>query len=120
MSEDLNQRAMRAIRGAMLLGNPGRSGTARVLEWDAVLNLAPSDDELFQCAVYAWLMAAQEASREGMTSGDAWRVMGKPWLVQLVGWCALSELGRSAGADGYDLLVSAWHSAVDGQLACQV
>jgi Fe-S-cluster formation regulator IscX/YfhJ len=76
---------------------------------DAIVALPePPGDDDFVRALKRWLKSAVALRDAGFGDGDAWYRVGKPWLLNLVGWNALSDTGRAAGSRGYALLAEAY------------
>lgn len=74
----------------------------------------PSIEDVFVRAVNDWLCSAKNLKQRGLTYDGAYVFVAKPWLRGLVGWYALSDLGRLAGPSGYAALVDAWNAQWSG------
>lgn len=72
--------------------------------------LNPKPEHKFRDAVDRWKRAAQEAQRvveAGASEHLMWIIL-KRHLENVVGWYAITELGRQAGEEGYRLCVRYW------------
>ena len=65
-----------------------------------------SDAARFAWAVRTWLRTVYRLEQDQWSSdGGAWLVVLRPWLSTIVGWYAVTDLGRAADGSGYALLV---------------
>lgn len=117
--DELHEAALRAIGHALDPSSMPKSDDGEVFLTLAQLveRMPPTDEERLRRAARRWLRAVDRAlgerarvevldDEDAWEEADWWREVFKPWLCQLVGWSALSEIGRAADEEGYRLLAN--------------